>query len=100
MVSRILRQHRAVGMLSAFLRAKSFLWSLHGPHRPWLHLWCSIRVRYRFRALSSLTMGTLCYAVLAGPALGQGTGALPGTDQDSSGHIVVGAEVELPNPTT
>src|SRR6266478_4184017 len=87
-------------MLSAFLRAKSFLWSLHGPHRPWLHLWCSIRVRYRFRALSSLTMGTLCYALLAGFAFGQSTGALRGTVKDSSGQIVVGADVKLRNPTT
>jgi len=87
-------------MLSAFLRAKSFLWSLHGPHRPWLRLWCSIRVQYWFRALRSLTMGTLCYAVLAGLALGQGTGALRGTVKDSSGQIVVGADVKLRNPAT
>src|SRR5713101_8220916 len=100
MVSGILRHHRAVGMLSAFLRAKSFLWSLHGPHRPWLRLWCSIRVQYWFRALRSLTMGTLCYAVLAGLALGQGTGALRGTVKDSSGQIVVGADVKLRNPAT
>jgi len=45
-------------------------------------------------------MATLCYAVLAGFALGQSTGALRGTVEDSSGQIVVGANVKLRNQTT
>ncbi len=45
-------------------------------------------------------MVTVCYAVLAGFALGQSTGALQGTVEDSSGQIVVGANVKLRNQTT
>jgi hypothetical protein len=45
-------------------------------------------------------MVTVCYAVLAGFALGQGTGVLRGTVEDSSGQIVVGANVKLRNQAT
>src|SRR5258708_5948565 len=100
MVSRILRQHRAIGMSRTFLRAKCFLWSLHAACRSWLRLSCGSRAQYRFRAFRPLTMVTVCYAVLAGFALGQSTGALQGTVEDSSGQIVVGANVKLRNQTT
>ena len=45
-------------------------------------------------------MVTVCYAVLASFALGQSTGALRGTVEDSSGQIVVRANVKLRNQTT
>src|SRR5260370_7414060 len=100
MVSRILRQHRAIGMSRTLLRAKCCLWSLHAACRWWLRLSCGSRAQYRFRAFRPLTMVTVCYAVLAGFALGQSTGALQGTVEDSSGQIVVGANVKLRNQTT
>src|SRR6266849_10047724 len=100
MVSRILRQHRTIGMSRTFLRAKCFLWSLHAACRSWLRLSCGSRAQYRFRAFRPLTMVTVCYAVLAGFALGQSTGVLQGTVEDSSGQIVVGANVKLRNQTT
>src|SRR5260370_36596362 len=100
MVSRILRQHRAIGMFRTFLIAECFLWSLHAACRSWLRLSCGSRAQYRFRAFRPVTMVTVCYAVLAGFALGQSTGALQGTVEDSFGQIVVGANVKLRNQTT
>jgi hypothetical protein len=47
-----------------------------------------------------LTVVAVCYALVAGFALGQSTGALRGTVEDSSGQIVVGANVTLRNQTT
>jgi hypothetical protein len=47
-----------------------------------------------------LTIVTVCCVVLAGFALGQGTGALRGVVEDSSEQIVVGANVKLRNQTT
>jgi Carboxypeptidase regulatory-like domain len=70
--------------------------------RWWLRLWCSSRAHYglRFRRFRLLTMVTVCCAVPGGFALGQSTGALRGTVEDSSGQIVVGANVGLRNQTT
>src|SRR5713226_7067038 len=100
MVSRILRRQGAIGMPSAFLRLACSLRALRLARRWWLRLWRSSRAQYRFRAFRALTMGTVCYAVLAGFALGQGTGVLRGTVEDSSGQIVVGANVKLRNQAT
>src|SRR5229473_8183373 len=100
MVPRILRRQGAIGMPSAFLRLACSLWTLRLACRWWLRLWRSSRAQYRFRAFRALTMVTVCYAVLAGFALGQGTGVLRGTVEDSSGQIVVGANVKLRNQTT
>src|SRR6266849_8853168 len=100
MVSRILRRQGAIGMPSAFLRLACSLRALRLARRWWLRLWRSSRAQYRFRAFRALTMVTVCYAVLAGFALGQGTGVLRGTVEDSSGQIVVGANVKLRNPAT
>src|SRR5712664_2867330 len=100
MVPRILRRQGAIGMPKAFLRLACSLWTLRLACRWWLRLWRSSRAQYRFRAFRALTMVTVCYAVLAGFALGQGTGVLRGTVEDSSGQIVVGANVKLRNQTT
>jgi hypothetical protein len=51
--------------------AHSFLWSWQGACRSWLRMWCSSRAQYRFGEFRPLTMVTVCYAVLAGLALGQ-----------------------------
>jgi Carboxypeptidase regulatory-like domain len=87
-------------MLSTFMRAERFLRSLHPAFRLWSRLSCSSRAQNRFRALKPLTLLTVCYAVLAGFALGQSTGTLRGKVKDSSGQIVVGADVKLRSQTT
>jgi Carboxypeptidase regulatory-like domain/TonB dependent receptor len=87
-------------MPSTFVRAKRFLRFLRPSCRLWSRLSCGSRAQNRFGALQPLTLLTVCYAVLAGFALGQGTGALQGTVEDPSGQIVVGANVKLRNQTT
>jgi Carboxypeptidase regulatory-like domain len=102
MVSRILRQYGAVGMLGSFLKGKCLLWSLRGACRSWLRLSGGCLAQYRFHVFRPLTLLTVGYAVLAGFALGQdlGAGVLRGTVKDSSGQIVIGADVKLRNSTT
>src|SRR5713226_6742669 len=100
MVSRILRRQGAIGMPSAFLRLACSLRALRLARRWWLRLWRSSRAQYRFRAFRALTMVTVCYAIVASFALGQSTGAVRGTIEDSSRQIVVGANVKLRNQAT
>src|SRR5260370_26362974 len=100
MVSRILRRQGALGTPGTLLKSARPLWTLRPACPGWLRLWCSSRAQYRFRTFRRLTMATLCYAVLASFALGQSTGALRGTVEDSSGQIVVRANVKLRNQTT
>src|SRR5258708_14688162 len=100
MVPRILRRQGAIGMPKAFLRLACSLWTLRLACRWWLRMWGSSRAQYRLCAFRALTMVTVCCAVLGGFALGQGTGVLRGTVEDSSGQIVVGANVKLRNQTT
>ena len=87
-------------MPGTFLKSACPLGALRPSYRWWLRLWSSSRVQYRFRTFRPLTMVTVCYAVLASFALGQSTGALRGTVEDSSGQIVVRANVKLRNQTT
>ena len=87
-------------MPGTFLKSASLLWALRLACRWWLRLWCSSWAQNRFGTFRQLTLVTVCYAILAGFALGQSTGALRGTVEDSSGQIIVGANVKLRNQTT
>src|SRR5258707_6433044 len=100
MVPRILRRQGAIGMPKAFLRLACSLWTLRLACRWWLRLWRSSRAQYRFRAFRPLTLVTVSYAIVASFALGQSTGAVRGTIEDSSRQIVVGANVKLRNQAT
>ena len=100
MVSRILRRQGAIGMLGTFLKSARPLRALNLARRWWLRLWDSSRAQYRFRAFRPLTLVTVSYAIVASFALGQSTGAVRGTIEDSSRQIVVGANVKLRNQAT
>src|SRR5260221_2299159 len=100
MVSRILRRQGAIGMLGTFLKSARPLRALNLARRWWLRLWDSSRAQYRFRAFRPLTLVTVSYAIVASFALGQSTGAVRCTIEDSSRQIVVGANVKLRNQAT
>ena len=87
-------------MPRTFLKSEARLCAIHSKPRPWSRMRCPYPLRHKIWAFRALVFLTLGFMVLAGSTRGQSTGALSGTVEDSSGQVIVGANVKLRNLTT